>query len=225
MNLAPRTWSWDRTALNALLLAASFEASAPALPAIYEDNGTNPAANFPDRYVTLKRTAKRFSIEQNLMVALHDKKARSTCVVSPVGALGLMQLMPTTAAGLLGISVESEKFDPNNILQPSTNVYLGCRYFKKMLKNFGGKVEYALAAYNAGPGAVSRWRKRGEVPVEVFVEEIPYEETRNYVKKVLSWKRKYEFAASSTSGPPAQSKDQRVQTFRNSLKRHKPLYG
>ena len=62
-----------------------------------------------------------------------------------------------------------------------------------MLKSFGGKAEYALAAYNAGPGAVRRWKKRGEVPVEVFVEEIPYEETRNYVKKVLSWKRKFEF--------------------------------
>jgi soluble lytic murein transglycosylase len=62
-----------------------------------------------------------------------------------------------------------------------------------MLKSFDSTIEYALAAYNAGPGAVRRWRKRGKVPVEVFVEEIPYEETRNYVKRVLSWKRKLEF--------------------------------
>lgn len=153
------------------------------------------AANFPDRYVSLvKRTARRFKLEENLLVGLsRQESAFNPRAVSPVGALGLMQLMPTTAADLLGVSVDSEEFDSHRILKPATNVTLGCRYFKRMLKVFKGTQEYALAAYNAGPGAVARWRKRGELPVEVFVEEIPYAETREYVKRVLSWKRKYEF--------------------------------
>jgi soluble lytic murein transglycosylase len=63
-----------------------------------------------------------------------------------------------------------------------------------MLRRHGGQVEYALASYNAGPAAVSRWKNRfGDVPVDVFVEEIPYAETRDYVQRVLSWQQKYGF--------------------------------
>ena len=184
------------TALNAPLLAARFRGIRNRrYPQLTKRTVRTLAANFPDRYVSLlRKTAKRFVLEPNVVVALsRQESAFNPRAMSPVGALGLMQLMPTTAAGLMGISVESEKFDPNNILNPSTNVYLGCKYLKRMLKSFDGTMEYALAAYNAGPGAVRRWRRRGKVPVEVFVEEIPYEETRNYVKKVLSWKRKLEF--------------------------------
>jgi soluble lytic murein transglycosylase len=56
-----------------------------------------------------------------------------------------------------------------------------------MLRSFDRRVEYALAAYNAGPGAVTRWRQaRGDLPVDIFVEEIPYAETRTYVSRVLA---------------------------------------
>ena len=89
--------------------------------------------------------------------------------VSPKGAQGLMQLMPDTAAGL---GVE-DAFDP------SQNIQGGAEYMKNMLMNFG-QVEKALAAYNAGPGAVQKY---GGVP--------PYKETEDYIKKVAKYYNSY----------------------------------
>jgi soluble lytic murein transglycosylase len=95
---------------------------------------------------------------------------------SPVGALGLMQLMPATARTMQrGIS-------KRKILDAETNIRLGIQYFEMLTKRFDGDVELALASYNAGPEAVDRWRAR--YPVDnrmLFLDLIPYAETRNYV--------------------------------------------
>jgi len=85
---------------------------------------------------------------------------------SPAGAQGLTQLMPATAAGL-GVA---------NPLDPVQSIEGGARYLRQQLDHFGGDVTKALAAYNAGPGAVERF---GGVP--------PYEETQNYVRRVLGY--------------------------------------
>jgi soluble lytic murein transglycosylase-like protein len=94
---------------------------------------------------------------------------------SKVGAQGLMQLMPGTAAGL-GVS---DAYDPEQ------NVAGGTKYIKQLLDHFGGDVKLAVAAYNAGPGAVEKY---GGVP--------PYAETQNYVQNVLSSYSKYRSGAS-----------------------------
>ena len=68
-----------------------------------------------------------------------------------------------------------------------------------MLRAFRGRVEYALAAYNAGPGAVTRWRQtHGDLPADIFVEEIPYEETRDYVRRILSGVRTFRYVDHAT---------------------------
>ena len=152
-------------------------------------------ANFPSYYVgVVRKAARKYGVDQDTAVALaRQESAFNPRAISSAGALGLMQLMPATAATMMGKSVTAANVDPKRVLKPTTNAHLGCRYLSKMIRAFGGNLEYALAAYNAGPTAVSRWRKRGDLPTEIFVEEIPYSETRDYVMKVLSWKRKLQF--------------------------------
>jgi soluble lytic murein transglycosylase len=108
-------------------------------------------------------------------------------VRSPTGAVGLMQLMPRTAArigGQAGVPGAVAHLE-----DPGTNIALGTYYLGSLLDRYGGNPVRALAGYNAGEDAVDRWLK--EIPAElskegdVFVEEIPYLETRNYVKKVM----------------------------------------
>lgn len=110
----------------------------------------------------------------------YDEKA-----VSMVGAIGLMQLMPLTATqvaqrfGFSGV-------DRDDLFDRDTNIRLGVRYLGQLLDQFSGNVAYAVAAYNAGPTAVSNWiaMHRGREQDE-FIELIPYQETRLYVKRVL----------------------------------------
>lgn len=109
------------------------------------------------------RAAQETGIDPNLFLALVNQESRfNPNAVSPVGAIGLTQLMPGTAQDL-GV-------DPND---PLANLYGGARYLRQQLDTFGDP-KLALAAYNAGPGAVQKY---GGVP--------PYEETQNYVSTIL----------------------------------------
>jgi len=98
--------------------------------------------------------------------------------LSPAGARGLMQLMPATARAL-------EKITPQELFHPATNIRLGTQYLTKVMKQFEGKVELALASYNAGGLNVRRWQER--YPTEnrlLFAELIPFKETRLYVSLI-----------------------------------------
>ncbi len=108
---------------------------------------------------------------------------------SPVGARGLMQLMPGTAretAPLAGVS-----YDYSMLADPQTNIRLGSTYFGKMMSYYGGSYVLAVAAYNAGPGNVNKWLRANGDPrlpgtdVLQWIEAIPLSETRNYVQRVL----------------------------------------
>jgi soluble lytic murein transglycosylase len=110
----------------------------------------------------------------------YDEKA-----VSMVGAVGLMQLMPLTANAV----AQRHGFPPvsrEDLFDQETNIRLGVRYLGQLLEQYSGNVAYAVAAYNAGPIAVNNWiaMHRGRDQDE-FVELIPYQETRLYVKRVL----------------------------------------
>lgn len=145
---------------------------------------------FPRGYARqVSRAAKRARLAPELVLAvIRQESGFNAHAISPVGALGLMQLMPATAAELLRETGRGATAKPEIILRPATNIRLGTRYLGRMLRAFGGRIEYALASYNAGPGAVTRWRHaQGDVPVDIFVEEIPYAETRDYVRRVLGY--------------------------------------
>lgn len=118
-------------------------------------------------FVALFREAEaRFGLPAGLAEAVaRAESGLDPRAVSPAGALGLMQLMPATARA----------FGAQDPFDPAQNVLAGARYLRHLLDRVGGDLKLALAAYNAGPGAV---RRRGGVP--------PCRETRRYVEKVLS---------------------------------------
>jgi soluble lytic murein transglycosylase len=105
--------------------------------------------------------------------------------ISHANAYGLMQLLPRTGKG------EAKKeglshYNTDSLLDPTTNIELGTHYFRSMVDHFGGQVEYALAAYNAGADRVEDWRASGNYrDVEEFVESIPFTETREYVQAIV----------------------------------------
>ena len=104
---------------------------------------------------------------------------------SHVGASGLMQVMPATAkwtAKKIGLS----GFTPDQITDKETNVAIGTGYLKLVLDDFGGSMPMAAAAYNAGPGRPRKWREGPVLEGAIWAENVPFQETRDYVKKVLS---------------------------------------
>ena len=107
--------------------------------------------------------------------------------VSTAGARGLMQVMPATGRLLAGRGARRP-----NLHDPTTSLSLGTLYLKQLLDRFDGRVERALAAYNAGPNRVVTWTAgRPDVPAEEFVESIPFTETRNYVMAILAHQEHY----------------------------------
>lgn len=102
---------------------------------------------------------------------------------SPVGARGLLQLMPTTAAAVM----QTKKIDPERLYDPELNIRVGLKHLRDLLDSYGGNRVAVIASYNAGASNVNRWLKTYPgLPLEDFVESIPFGETREYVKKVLT---------------------------------------
>ncbi|WP_421251241.1 transglycosylase SLT domain-containing protein [Aeromonas veronii] len=140
----------------------------------------------------LKRTFSQMAQERTMNTSLlyaisRQESALYPLAQSPVGARGLMQLMPATAketAGKLGVPYRNEQ----QLFDPTMNIRLGSAYLKRLLDLYDGNRILAAAAYNAGPGRVKRWREQSDnKPMDVWVESIPYKETRNYVQNVLSF--------------------------------------
>jgi soluble lytic murein transglycosylase len=116
---------------------------------------------------------------------MREESALDPRALSPVGAIGLTQLMYPTAQEVAR-KLKLGKLSRASLTDTSLNIRLGSRYLGDLVRQFGGSVALALAAYNAGGGAVRRWlEQRRGLELDEFVEEIPVEETRGYVKRVL----------------------------------------
>ena len=128
------------------------------------------------------QAARRHALSEALLLGLAKQESRFTpAVQSPVGAVGLMQLMPETAAELAGRPLTTAELE-----DPGRNTDLGSLYLRRLLARWQGNPLLTAASYNAGPGATEGWiNPRLSQAPELWVEAIPYPETRLYVKKVL----------------------------------------
>jgi soluble lytic murein transglycosylase len=115
---------------------------------------------------------------------IRQESAFNEHAISPSNAYGLMQILPRTGRELsrkLGIP----GYSTNSLFNPRVNIRMGVHYLKGLIEDHGGRLEDALAAYNAGPDRVESWRQGGFKDVNEFVESIPFSETREYVQIVL----------------------------------------
>jgi soluble lytic murein transglycosylase-like protein len=127
------------------------------------------------------------AIEQELVWAIMREESHYRVDArSSVGALGLLQLMPETAAQLAA-QQGLESFETEDLFDPKTNIRLGSAYLAQLGQRFDGRMSAAIGSYNAGPSKVSAWLRGdgGEQEDDVWVENIPYDQTRAYVKRVL----------------------------------------
>lgn len=141
---------------------------------------------FPVVYVDEFKNASEesgLSVESLLAVARRES-ALSPDAVSEVGARGLMQLMPSTAR--LTARKHNYRYSRSRLMRPGYNTAVGGLYFADLIDNYEGNRVLALAAYNAGPNRVRRWREGG-LSVARWVDTIPFKETREYVRAVLAY--------------------------------------
>lgn len=114
---------------------------------------------------------------------------------SPVGARGLMQVMPKTAKQLAHKNILKRK-----LFDAEQNVFLGTKYLRQLLDKHKGNFVLATAAYNAGPYRVKSWLKNSNsLPADIWIETIPFKETRDYVKSVLAYRQIYHYKIEQSS--------------------------
>ncbi len=131
----------------------------------------------------------RFSFKHGINPAwafgiMRQESIYVTDIRSSAGATGLMQLMPATARAMARKVGRGSSFA---ITDPETNIDLGTAYLSEMLEDFDGNYVLATAAYNAGPGRSRAWQHLVELPADIWIERIPFQETRKYVKRVMEY--------------------------------------
>ena len=168
-------WGWHRQGIQAMIDAEYWDDLQVRFPLAYQEH--------------VATAAKATSVNPLLLLAIaRQESAFSPDARSPAGALGLMQLMPATAlhtAKRAGIAYSNK----HDLLKPEKNIALGSRYLNQLLNQFNGNRILAAAAYNAGPSRVKQWlsKEDAKLPYDVWIETIPFHETRGYVQNVLSF--------------------------------------
>jgi soluble lytic murein transglycosylase len=199
LNLRPegyREWNWQLRKMNdrQLLAAAEFARQSNSLDRmVHTSDRTRLEVDFTQRFPSpfhdvMEATTQALGMDKAWVYGLIRQESRFILSArSNVGASGLMQLMPATAryvANKIGMG----NFSHGQVNDVGTNIVLGANYLSMVLNNLDGSQALATAAYNAGPGRPRAWRSTLTRTVEgaVFIESIPFSETRRYVKSVMS---------------------------------------
>jgi soluble lytic murein transglycosylase len=176
---------------NAFLLTRSLRRAFPQIATVEQDSVPPYFLKmyYPMKYMdAILKYSRKNQLDPYLVMGLiHQESYFNPKARSPVGATGLMQLMPPTAKELARRLHSSA-----NVEDPEVNIRLGTFHFRQLVDMFGGVVQLAVASYNAGQGNVLRWRRAaGRKPLDEFIESIPFPETRNYVKRVTMLSASY----------------------------------
>jgi len=142
---------------------------------------------YPLPYQTeISASAASFDLDPALILAvIRTESFYNRHAVSYSNALGLMQILPSTGRRIAE-RLERPDFEPDDLFKPKVNITFGSWYLSSLTREFSGQFVLALAAYNAGPFNVKQWlRQSGEIDLEEFIDRIPFEQARNYVKKNL----------------------------------------
>ncbi|MDR2787040.1 MAG: lytic transglycosylase domain-containing protein [Candidatus Accumulibacter sp.] len=189
-----REWNWAlRGMSDRELLAASVVAERAGVydRAIATADRTREEHDYALRYLApfseqVRSAAREQSLDDAWVYGLMRQESRFVLSArSSAGASGLMQLMPATArwvAARIGL----KNFQPNRVNDTKTNLLLGTSYMRMIMERLDNHPVLASAGYNAGPGRARKWQPRRPLEGAVYAETIPFNETRNYVKKVMS---------------------------------------
>ena len=175
-----RDWGWHDRAINAMIAGKHWSHLDVRFPLAFED--------------AFAKAAEDTKLHPELLFAVaRQESAMTEGAVSSAGARGLMQLMPATArqtAEKLGISHRTE-----DLFDAEHNIRLGSRYLHELFEQFDHNRILATAAYNAGPHRVEKWISdtAKELPFDVWIETIPFKETRGYVQNVLTYSVIYSY--------------------------------
>lgn len=132
--------------------------------------------------------ARRHGIEPELLHAvMRVESVYNPRIISYAGAIGLMQIMPRTGR-LIAASLERDDFTTDQLLDPETNIEFAAWYLASLIERWDGRLPLAIASYNGGPHNVRRWMRdySPDMPLDAFLERIPFAQTHRYVRRVLT---------------------------------------
>ena len=168
-----KKWGWHNQAINAMIAGKHWDELDVRFPLAYQKE--------------IREVSGITQVAQPLLYAIaRQESAFKPKAKSRAGALGLMQILPSTAkqtARKNGIALKT-----SDLFKPSVNITVGGHYLNELLERFNGNRILAAAAYNAGPHRVSKWlQNTGDLDYDIWIETIPFHETRHYVQNVLAY--------------------------------------
>ena len=178
-------WQWDEIAIFSIAKVEYWD---------------DVELRFPRSYANeIYENAEKNDLDPVILFGLiRRESAFNNDAHSPVGARGLMQLMPKTARQVAR-ELKHRWRGSNSLYDPEKNLAYGAYYYRKLLSQFDGHYALALAAYNAGPNRVKKWLPEESMPADIWIETIPFRETREYVTTVLVYAMIYQQLLDSSS--------------------------